>query len=145
MSKTSGLCKGMESLQPLHLIATYIQLGLCSFILLARSKGLIENRCLIKSCWCGQAEQSVEHLYTKCRRWRRKRRKLIRSLYREGISWQSRAEKKGLAELLANERAIVFLLEYLKKTEVGGREGGKERELEWERRNDQAGEELLGA
>ena len=21
--------------------------------------------------WCGQAEQSVEHLYTKCRRWRR--------------------------------------------------------------------------
>ena len=37
------------------------------------------------------------------------------------------------------------LLEYLKSTEVGGREGGKERELEWERRDDQAGEELLGA
>ena len=51
----------------------------------------------------------------------------------------------GLAELLANERAIGPLLEYLKSTEVGGREGGKEREVEWERRDDQAGEELLGA
>ena len=53
--------------------------------------------------------------------------------------------EKGLAELLANERAIGSLLEYLKSTEVGGRGGGKERELEWERRDDQAGEELLGA
>ncbi len=29
-------------------------------------------------------------------------------------------------------------------TEVGGREEAREREKEWERRNDQAGEELLG-
>ena len=63
----------------------------------------------------------------------------------KGISWQGRNERKGLAELLVNERAIGPLLEYLKSTEVGGREGGKERKLEWERRNDQAGEELLGA
>ena len=35
------------------------------------------------------------------------------------------------------------LLEFLKATEVGGREGAKEGGLEWERRNDQAGEELL--
>ena len=95
--------------------------------------------------WCGQAEQTVGHLYTKCRRWRKEKRKLIRSLYTDGISWQGRNERKGLAELLANERAIGPLLEYLKSTEVGGREGGKERELEWERRDDQAGEELLGA
>ena len=95
--------------------------------------------------WCGQAEQTVEHLYTKCRRWRKERRKLIRSLCTDGISWQGRNERKGLAELLANERAIGPLLEYLKSTEVGGREGGKERELERERRDDRAGEELLGA
>lgn len=36
------------------------------------------------------------------------------------------------------------LLEFLKSTEVGGREVEKERELEWERRNDEAGEKLLG-
>lgn len=47
----------------------------------------------------------------------------IRSLYTEGISWQGRNEKKGLAELLANERAMGPLLGYLKPTEVGGREG----------------------
>ena len=75
--------------------------------------------------WCGQAEKSVEHLYTKCRRWRKERRKLIRSLHTEGISWQGRAQRKGLAELLANEQAVGPLLEFLKSTEVGGREGAR--------------------
>ena len=94
--------------------------------------------------WCGQAEQSVEHLYTKCRWWRRERRKLLRTLYKEGISWQGWTEKKGLAELLANEKAMGPLLGFLKSTGVGGREGAKERELEWQQRSDQTGEELLG-
>lgn len=57
---------------------------------------------------------------------------------------QGRTERKGLAELLAYEKAMGPLLEFLKSTEVGRREGAKERELEWERRNNQAGEELLG-
>ena len=35
------------------------------------------------------------------------------------------------------------LLEFLKATEVGSREEARERELEWERRNDHAGESLL--
>lgn len=74
--------------------------------------------------WCGQAP--VEHLYTKCRRLRIEVRKLIRSLHTEGISWQGRIEGKGLAELLASEKAIGPLLEYLKSTEVGGRDEAKE-------------------
>ena len=94
--------------------------------------------------WYGHAEQSVKHLYTKCRRWKGKRRKLTRGLHKEGISWQGWTKKKGLARLLANEREIGPFLEYLKSTKVGGKEGGKKRELEWEQRNDQAGEELLG-
>ena len=94
--------------------------------------------------WCGQAEQSVEHLYTTCRRWRKERRKLLRTLCKEGISWQGWTERKGIAELLANEKAMGPLLGFLKSTEVSGREGAKERELEWQRRSDQAGEELLG-
>ncbi len=73
--------------------------------------------------WCGQAEQSVEHLYTKCRPWRKERRKLLRTLCKEGIGWQGWTEKKGLAELLANEKAMGPLLDFLKSTEVGGREG----------------------
>ena len=57
--------------------------------------------------WCGEAEQSVEHLYTKCRRWRRQRRKLIRSLSAKNFSWQGWTEKKGLAKLVADRRALL--------------------------------------
>ena len=104
--------------------------------------GVIE----ITQCWwCGQAEQSIEHLYTECRRWRKERRKLIRNLCKEGTSWQGWTERKGLAELLANEEAVGPLLEFLKSTEVGGREGVNERELEWMQRDDRVGEEVLGA
>ena len=94
--------------------------------------------------WCGETEQSVEHLYARCRRWRKERRHLVRELGKEGIRWQAQAERRWVAELIANERAVAPLLRFLKKTEIGGREGARERELEWERRNDQAGEDLLG-
>ena len=94
--------------------------------------------------WCDGTEQTVEHLYTKCRRWRKERRKFMRTLCKEGISCQGWTERKRLAELLANKKAIGPILGYLKSTEVGRRDGAREREKEWERRNDQAGEELLG-
>ncbi len=74
------------------------------------------------------------------RQWRKARRKLLRALCKEGIGRQSWTERKGLAELLANEKAISPLLDFLKSTEVGGREGAKERELEWQQRIDRAGE-----
>ncbi len=94
--------------------------------------------------WCREPVQSVEHLYTRCRRWRRERRKLVRKLEKEGVTWQAQAERRWLADLLANERAVSPLLGFLKATEVGAREGAREKDLEWERKNDQAGEELLG-
>lgn len=47
--------------------------------------GVIENP---QCWWCDQAEQSVEHLYTKCRKWRKERRKLLRKFYKEGVRWQ---------------------------------------------------------
>lgn len=49
-----------------------------------------------------------------------------------------------LAGLLSNERAMTLLLKYLKATEVEVREGAREKKREWERKNDQAGKELLG-
>ena len=51
---------------------------------------------------------------------------------------------KWLANLLANEQALQLLLEFLKSTEVGSREGGVDRDKEWEMRNDREGEETLG-
>ena len=94
--------------------------------------------------WCKEAVQLVEHLYTKCRKWRRERRKLVRKLEKEGVIWQAQAERRWLAGLLANEKAVAPLLRFLKETEVGVREGAREREAEWVRKNDQAGEGLLG-
>lgn len=41
--------------------------------------------------WCGEAEQSVQHLYTKCRRWRKETRKLVRKLYSGSVRWQAQA------------------------------------------------------
>ena len=93
--------------------------------------------------WCGQAEQSVVHLYAECRKWRKERRVLKRELKRLGIGWQCRTEKRWLANLLANEQAVTPLLKYLMTTEVGSRGGEADREAEWEQRADQAGEELL--
>ena len=92
--------------------------------------------------WCGQAEQSVVHLYAECRKWGKERRVLKRELRALGIGWQCRPEKRWLANLLANEQAVRPLLRYLMTTEVESR-GEADRTAEWEQRADRAGEELL--
>ena len=94
--------------------------------------------------WCGAAEQSVLHLYTKCRKWRVERRALKKNLRKAGIQWQGRPEKKWLAQLLADKHAVGPLLEFLKNTEVGSREKATEREAERQQRRDQEGEDQLG-
>lgn len=50
-----------------------------------------------------RTEHSVEHLYTKCRRWRKERRELVRELEKEEIRWQAQAERTWGADLVANE------------------------------------------
>ena len=67
---------------------------------------------------------------------------MVRELYTEGVRWQAQAERTWLAELLANKRATKPLLRFLQTTEVGGKEGARERELEWGKKNNQAGEDL---
>lgn len=96
-----------------------------------------------KCWWCNAREQTVIHLYTECRRWRKERRKLIRELGKHSVSWQTRAEKRWLAGLLANEQAVGPLLKFLESTEVGCREGAAQRELEWIQRRDKEGENQL--
>ena len=88
--------------------------------------------------WCGDAEQSVMHLYTKCRKWWTERRVLKKSLRKLGSRWQERPEKRWLAELLANKYAVGPLLELLKETEVG-RRGGERCGMGAEERSGQGG------
>ena len=75
----------------------------------------------------------------------REQRKLKRELGQHGISWQPRPERRWLDRLLANEpeRAVGPVLKFLKDTEVGSREGARERELEWQKRRDQEREDQL--
>ena len=49
-------------------------------------------------------------------------------------------ERRWLATLLENEKAVAPLLKLLKATGIGGREGAKERELELAKKHDQEGE-----
>lgn len=44
---------------------------------------------------------------------------------------------------MANERAAGPVLKFFKGTEFGSRERAREKELEWQRRNDQEGEIIL--
>lgn len=73
----------------------------------------------------------------KCRKWCPERRALKKSLSKAGIQWQGRPEKNWLAELRANKYAVGSLLEFLKNTEVGSREGAAERGVGWRRMKDQ--------
>ena len=52
-------------------------------------------------------------------------------------------EKRWLVSLLANEHTIGALLKFLEDTEVGNRKGAMKREVEWEQRNNQKGENKL--
>ncbi len=69
---------------------------------------------------------SDTRLYIRSRRLRKERRKLVRELQKEGITWQAQAERRWLAGILANEKAVAPLLGFLKAT--GGRERMSERE-----------------
>ena len=97
-----------------------------------------------ESWWCGAAEQSVLHLYTRCRKWRAERQILRKNLGKAGIQWQRWPEKRWLAELLADRYAVGPVLEFWRSTEVGSRNGGADREKEWEQRRDRQGEDQLG-
>ena len=61
----------------------------------------------------------------------------------KGDSMTESRREKVVAGLLGNEKAVAPLLKFLETTDVGGREGAREWELEWERMNDRAGEDLL--
>ena len=54
------------------------------------------------------------------------------------------ASSEKIRIVKANETAVAPLLRFLKATDIGGREGAMERELERGRKNVQAGEDLLG-
>lgn len=76
--------------------------------------------------WCKETEQIIGYLYTKYRKWKKARRKLVRKLEKERIKWQAQVERNWLADLLANKKAVTLLLRFVKATDVRGREEVRE-------------------
>ena len=76
--------------------------------------------------WCKEPVQSVEHL-SKCRRWRKGQRRLVRELEKEGVSWQVQVERRWLAGLLANEKTAtkLFKSNRNRRERRSKREGGR--------------------
>ena len=56
----------------------------------------------------------------------------------------SSGREKVASRLASKRKSGDTATQFLKATEVGAREGAREGEAEWERKNDQAGEDLLG-
>lgn len=94
--------------------------------------------------WCGALEQTVENLYARCRKWRKKRRKLVRELGKEGITWQPQVERRWLANLLGDEKAVAPILKFLKTTEIGEEKEQGKGSWNGGGKNDQEGEDLIG-
>lgn len=61
---------------------------------------------------------------------------------RAEISWQIQGKRKWVAGLLGNEKEVAPLLKFLAAMDVWARERAREKELRWERKNDQLGEDL---
>ncbi len=86
--------------------------------------GVIETP---KCWWCRVAEQTVEHLYARCRKWRKQRKRLVRELEKKSVKWQPQVERIWLADLLGDEKAVAPLLKFLRTTGIGRTEGAREK------------------
>lgn len=74
--------------------------------------------------------QSVEYIYIKFWKWRKKRKKLVRKLENGGITWQAQSKRRWLASLFKNNKVVRPPLRFLKATGIRKREKAREKELE---------------
>lgn len=86
--------------------------------------------------WCGQAEQSGDHLYINHRKWRYEGRVLERTC--SELEYGGNADSKDRGQL-NNEQAINPLLKYLMSTKLRGREGEADKAAERDQRADPEG------
>lgn len=77
--------------------------------------------------WCKEPIQSVESFVHQMPQMEKGAKKTSQGTRNREDRWQAQAEKRWLAGFLANKRAVVPLLNFLKATEVGERERAKEK------------------
>jgi hypothetical protein len=96
--------------------------------------------------WCSSNRQTVAHLLLECRKWRRERESMVRKLKAKEITVSETPDRRNLETLFA-DNAIVDMLEFVEKTEVGKRPGAENNKVDsWDiERLDQGNEEEEGA
>jgi hypothetical protein len=72
--------------------------------------------------WCSGSRQTVAHLLIQCRRWLREREIMVRKLRAKGITISETPDRRDL-KILFEDNAIVDMLEFVEKTDVGKRPG----------------------
>lgn len=74
---------------------------------------------------------------------RKQKRKFVRKLEKVDVKQQLQVEKRWLATMLGDKKAVALVLEYLKIIDIRKRKKVRERELKWERKNNQASKNLF--
>jgi hypothetical protein len=74
--------------------------------------------------WCNGSRQTVPHLLLECRKWRRERETMVKKLKAKHITVSETPDRRNLKILFA-DNAIVDMLEFVEKTEVGKRPGAE--------------------
>jgi hypothetical protein len=70
--------------------------------------------------WCNSSRQTVAHLLLECRKWCRERETMVKKLKAKDITVSEAPDRRNL-EILVAGNAIVDMLEFVEKTEVGNR------------------------
>jgi hypothetical protein len=74
--------------------------------------------------WCNSSRQTVAHLLLECRKWRRERETMAKKLKAKDITVSETPDRRNL-KILFPDNAIVDMLEFVEKTEVGKRPGAE--------------------
>jgi hypothetical protein len=92
--------------------------------------------------WCKRSGQTVAHLFLECRKWRPERETMIGKLETKGIATSETTGRRNVRNLFG-DNAVVDVLEFIEKTEVGKRPAGASDEADsWDiERLDRNGEE----
>jgi hypothetical protein len=104
-------------------VARYLQLKSGHTITGAHLKriGKVEDaRCW----WCSGSKQTVAYLLLEYRKWLRERKTMIRNLGAKDITIDETRDRRNL-RILFEDNAMVDMLEFVEKTEVGKKPGAE--------------------
>ena len=86
---------------------------------LMRIGKVVDARCW----WCKRSGQTVAHLFLECRKWRTERETMIRKLRDKEVATIETTGRRNVKTLF-EDNAVVEVLEFIEKTEVGKKPAG---------------------